>query len=152
MESISATPCDALDDDGERVRVTFESGSPRDFDLVVGADGLHSRVRRLAFGPDEQFEKYLGIVVAAFEVDGIPPARRTRRHDARRGRLPGDPALAPRRRDAVPVHPRATAARCRWTDPADQQALLRASSRDAGWETPAILDAMPRREDFYFDR
>ena len=47
----------ALADDGERVRVTFESGSTRDFDLVIGADGLHSRVRRLAFGPQEQFEK-----------------------------------------------------------------------------------------------
>ena len=63
----------ALDDDGERVRVRFESGGARDFDLVVGADGLHSRVRRLAFGPDEQFEKYLGIVVAAFESKGYRP-------------------------------------------------------------------------------
>ena len=49
------------------------AGRPRDFDLVVGADGLHSRVRRLAFGPEEQFEKYLGIVVAAFDVDGYRP-------------------------------------------------------------------------------
>jgi 2-polyprenyl-6-methoxyphenol hydroxylase-like FAD-dependent oxidoreductase len=46
----------ALADDGDRVRVTFDSGHARDFDLVVGADGLHSRVRRLIFGPDEQFE------------------------------------------------------------------------------------------------
>ena len=42
-----------LDDDGNRVRVTFDRGERRAFDLVVGADGLHSRVRRLAFGPDE---------------------------------------------------------------------------------------------------
>ena len=63
-----------LDDDGERVRVTFESGSVRDFDLVVGADGLHSRVRRLAFGPDEQYEKYLGMVIAAFDAERYPTA------------------------------------------------------------------------------
>ena len=44
----------ALADDGDRVRVTFESGQARDFDLVVGADGLHSRVRRLVFGPEER--------------------------------------------------------------------------------------------------
>ena len=40
---------------------------------MVGADGLHSRVRRLAFGPDGSFEKYLGMVVAAFEVEGYRP-------------------------------------------------------------------------------
>jgi 2-polyprenyl-6-methoxyphenol hydroxylase-like FAD-dependent oxidoreductase len=58
----------AIKDDGDRVRVTFESGPTRDFDLGVGADGLHSRVRRLVFGPEQEFEKYLGIVVAAFDV------------------------------------------------------------------------------------
>jgi 2-polyprenyl-6-methoxyphenol hydroxylase-like FAD-dependent oxidoreductase len=47
----------ALVGDGDRGRVTFESGHTRDFDLVVGADGLHSRVRKLVFDPDEQFEK-----------------------------------------------------------------------------------------------
>lgn len=46
-----------LTDDGDRVRVAFEHQRDRDFDLVVGADGLHSRVRRLAFGPDERFER-----------------------------------------------------------------------------------------------
>ena len=44
-----------------------------EFDLVVGADGLHSRVRRLVFGPDESFEKYLGIVASAFEAQGYRP-------------------------------------------------------------------------------
>ena len=45
----------------------------RRFDLVIGADGLHSDVRRLAFGPQHQFEKQLGYVVAAFEVRGYRP-------------------------------------------------------------------------------
>ena len=42
------------------VDVTFERGAPRTFDLVVGADGLHSNVRRLAFGDESQFIRYLG--------------------------------------------------------------------------------------------
>ena len=45
----------------------------RSFDLVVGADGLHSNVRKLAFGPQQQFEKDLGYVVAAFEARGYRP-------------------------------------------------------------------------------
>ncbi len=51
---------------------TFDSirRRPRDVDLVVGADGLHSRVRQIAFGPQTQFEVPLGYHVAAFELDG----------------------------------------------------------------------------------
>jgi 2-polyprenyl-6-methoxyphenol hydroxylase-like FAD-dependent oxidoreductase len=40
-----------LDDRGDAVAVSFERADARDFDLVIGADGLHSNVRRLAFGP-----------------------------------------------------------------------------------------------------
>src|SRR5581483_8227775 len=47
----------AIADDGTGVDVRLRSGLERRFDLVIGADGLHSAVRRLAFGPDERFEK-----------------------------------------------------------------------------------------------
>ena len=47
-------------DDGSRVEVTFERGRPRTFDLLVGADGLHSITRRLVFGPEESFLRFLG--------------------------------------------------------------------------------------------
>jgi 2-polyprenyl-6-methoxyphenol hydroxylase-like FAD-dependent oxidoreductase len=53
--------------------VTFERTRQRDFDIVIGADGLHSSVRRMAFGPQDQYEKPLGYVVAAFEVGGYRP-------------------------------------------------------------------------------
>lgn len=42
------------------------------FDLVVGADGLHSRARAFAFGPEAQFEQFLDCYVAAFRVRGYP--------------------------------------------------------------------------------
>lgn len=56
----------ALDQDEHGVRVLFESGRRRGFDLVVGADGLHSAVRRLAFGPTEQYLQHLGMHLAVF--------------------------------------------------------------------------------------
>ena len=39
--------------------VTFERGATHRFDLVIGADGVHSAVRRLIFGPEERFLRYL---------------------------------------------------------------------------------------------
>ena len=60
----------AVDDRGKRVRIAFDRAAPCDVDLVVGADGLHSRVRRLVFGEEEGIEVSLGYHVAAFEADG----------------------------------------------------------------------------------
>ncbi len=139
----------ALADDGEHVRVTFESGSTRDFDLVIGADGLHSRVRKLAFGPDEQFEKYLGMVVAAFDVEryperdelvammyaevGFQAIRLSFRDDATL-------LLFSLRHDGdVPA------------ERAAQERLLREKLGGAGWEVPEMLAVMPNAKNFYFD-
>lgn len=58
----------ALDDDGASVAVAFERADARSFDFVIGADGLHSNVRRLVFGPEEQFIKRLGTFAAIFTV------------------------------------------------------------------------------------
>ena len=50
----------SLTQDPSGVDVTFERAAPRRFELIVGADGLHSRVRKLAFGPEKQFLRCLG--------------------------------------------------------------------------------------------
>ncbi|MEW2049074.1 hypothetical protein [Streptomyces sp. NPDC005476] len=50
------------------VRVEFRSGISRDFDLVIGADGLHSNVRRLAFGPEEDYVSHLGSYAATWQL------------------------------------------------------------------------------------
>jgi 2-polyprenyl-6-methoxyphenol hydroxylase-like FAD-dependent oxidoreductase len=55
----------------ERVQVVFDNGIEEDFDLLIGADGLHSNVRQLAFGKEAKFAKYLGYYVSAFRVKGV---------------------------------------------------------------------------------
>lgn len=62
----------ALEKDADGVAVTFASGRTRRFHLVVGADGLHSRVRALTFGGEARFEKYLGHYIAAFTPQDFP--------------------------------------------------------------------------------
>ncbi|WP_244223901.1 FAD-dependent monooxygenase [Amycolatopsis circi] len=58
----------ALEDRGDRVDVTFSSGRSQTFDLVIGADGLHSKTRSLALGPEEEFHRYLGYCFAGFTM------------------------------------------------------------------------------------
>ncbi|QNP75046.1 FAD-dependent monooxygenase [Streptomyces roseirectus] len=55
-----------LTDRGDGVHVEFAHAAPRTFDLVVGADGLHSTVRRLAFGPEHRYAHHLGSHLAVF--------------------------------------------------------------------------------------
>lgn len=61
----------ALQEDGDGVRVDFVHGASRTFDLVIGADGLHSAVRRLVFGPEERFARHLGSYLSVFSADNF---------------------------------------------------------------------------------
>lgn len=61
-----------LDPDEDGVDVSFQRGDPKRFDLVVGADGLHSNVRRIAFGPETSFVTPLGIYIATVRLPTGP--------------------------------------------------------------------------------
>jgi len=142
---------EALDDDGSQVSVTFRSGTRRRFDLVIGADGLHSRVRLLTFGAQERFENHLGIVVAAFDVVGYRP------RDELVAVMHADVGFQLLR---MSLHDGATMFLVTLRDsgdvpldrPREQQALLRRRLAGAGWEAPAMLNTMERARTFYFDR
>ena len=58
----------AIVEDTDGVDVAFESGSSERFDLVIGADGLHSNVRRLVFGPESDFTTWIGAYLAVASV------------------------------------------------------------------------------------
>jgi 2-polyprenyl-6-methoxyphenol hydroxylase-like FAD-dependent oxidoreductase len=50
------------------VTATYDDGQIETFDLLIGADGIHSNTRRLVFGPEEQFGRYLGYHVACYAL------------------------------------------------------------------------------------
>ena len=68
VETIFGDSVASIADERDCVRVGFDHAAPRAVDLVIGADGLHSRVRRLALGPEAGVEVSLGYHIAAFEV------------------------------------------------------------------------------------
>lgn len=73
VEMIFSDSISTLREDADGVEVCFHNSAPRHFDLVIGADGLHSNVRNLVFGSEELFEKKLGYYAAAFSTEGYRP-------------------------------------------------------------------------------
>jgi 2-polyprenyl-6-methoxyphenol hydroxylase-like FAD-dependent oxidoreductase len=150
-EVIFGSEIESLDQDEAGVSVQLSRGGKRRFDLVIGADGLHSAVRSLVFGPQDRFEKHLGYVVAALEVGGYRPRNDDvylmyNQPERMLGRvsLRGDRALFlfvfACKPDSLPA------------TRDGQKALIRERYADEKWECPAILAALDRAEDIYCDR
>jgi 2-polyprenyl-6-methoxyphenol hydroxylase-like FAD-dependent oxidoreductase len=145
------TRIEGLVQDDAGVDVTLTDGSRMRADLVVGADGPHSAVRRLVFGPEEQFVKPLGGYNAWFsapdtvgldswylmyQAPGLNASLRPSH----------DPAIAKAglafRSEPLDYDRR---------DPAAQRAMLVDRFAGAGWACDALLAAAQEADDFYFD-
>ncbi|MEU1983883.1 FAD-dependent monooxygenase [Nocardia sp. NPDC019395] len=140
----------ALRETADGVEVEFEHAPARRFDLVVGADGIHSRVRRLAFGPEEKFVRHRGYYYA---IAGEPPA--------------GEHAEGPRRRTslgytapgrlAVRGGPKAqqmymfAAPELGFADDAEKRRVLIDRFTGMGGAVPEMLAELTEYDDFYLD-
>jgi 2-polyprenyl-6-methoxyphenol hydroxylase-like FAD-dependent oxidoreductase len=141
----------AIEQTGGGCIATLTDGRREQFDLVIGADGLHSRVRELVFGPQRQFEESLGAYVAAFRTRGYPKreelayvSRTVPQRQVARVSLRDDETLVLLvcRAEQVGGVPGA----------GETKAALRRAFGDMGWETPELLDRMDDSDDLYFDR
>ncbi|EOD64078.1 FAD-dependent monooxygenase [Amycolatopsis vancoresmycina] len=141
----------SLTETADGVEVTFSRGPSRKFDLVVGADGVHSGVRAAAFGPERDFRRDLGFGIAGFTAPNHLGLDYTSvmYNEPGRGlsvgshRLPGklhvNLVFAA---DDIEFHRRT---------PGEQRALLAQLFAGTGWETPKLLDALPAADDLYVD-
>ncbi|GII03378.1 FAD-dependent monooxygenase [Planobispora takensis] len=141
----------ALRQTPDGVEVDLASGHSRTFDLVVGADGLHSVTRALAFGPQERFVHDLGYRISICgvpnhlgldreEVTYIGPGRTMLAYST----AGDDGAKAMFLFDAAGVdgEPR---------DPEGQRRALASAYAGEGWEVPRFLESMHAAADFYYD-
>jgi 2-polyprenyl-6-methoxyphenol hydroxylase-like FAD-dependent oxidoreductase len=140
----------ALAQDASGVEVTYASGGRDRFDVVVGADGVRSAVRALAFGPHTDYVRPLGGYGAFFSVpDPGDLDHWFEMYNAPGGRVAG---LRPER-----GHTAKASLSFRTTSMLDrlgrdeQQRLLAERFAGVGWRVPALLAAMTDAADFYFD-
>jgi 2-polyprenyl-6-methoxyphenol hydroxylase-like FAD-dependent oxidoreductase len=136
---------DALAETGDGVDVTFAGGATRRFDLVIGADGLHSATRRLVMG--EVPLRHLGAYISIFTVPNHLGLDREEVFLSRPGRMiflystgPSAPAKAGMV-FASPELARGDVTR----------EVVAGHFGDLGWEVPRLLDAMSTADDFYLD-
>jgi 2-polyprenyl-6-methoxyphenol hydroxylase-like FAD-dependent oxidoreductase len=138
----------ALTQDADGVTADFASGPPRRFDVVIGADGAHSAVRALAFGPEAAYLKHLGVYVATLPLDGETgtnlvmyntPGRAVAIHPG--GGRPGAAFMF--RAPQIPQFDH--------RDLDQHKRLLCDAYAGAGWRVPELLDRVRAADDLYFD-
>jgi 2-polyprenyl-6-methoxyphenol hydroxylase-like FAD-dependent oxidoreductase len=143
-----------LTQDATGVDVTFAGGDRRSFDLVIGADGLHSALRAMVFGPRERFVRHLGHMMAFYTVPNEFEIDRWMLNYQ-------EPGTG--RAVALRPIPDATGAMAIFSflapdldidyrDVAAQKRLLREQMADLGWLAPRILAHLDDTADFYLDQ
>lgn len=151
VETIFGNSVDGIEQTEEGVDVRFQSGDVRRFDLVIGADGLHSRVRKLVFGEESRFEKYLGYKVAAFEVEGYRP--RDELVCVMYTEVGQQVVRFATRDDWTSILFTFADEEMKGADTfEDQKLFLHKRFGNSGWECPQILRALDAAPDLYFDR
>jgi len=143
-----------LTQDADGVDVAFAGGDRRRFDLVVGADGLHSALRGMVFGPRERFVRHLGLVLAFYTVPNEFGLDRwlIDYQDQETGRSAGlRPIQDATRAMAMFSFPSADFD-VDYRDVAAQKRLLRERMAGLGWLSPRILAHVDDTPDFYLDQ
>jgi 2-polyprenyl-6-methoxyphenol hydroxylase-like FAD-dependent oxidoreductase len=141
-----------LTQDADGVDVVLAGGDRRRFDLVVGADGLHSGLRAMVFGPHERFVRHLGMVLAFCTVPNEFGIDRWMVDHQESGRSAGlRPLPDPSRAMAVLSFADA-GFDVDHRDVAAQKRLLRERMAGLGWQTPRILAHLDDTPDFYLDQ
>jgi 2-polyprenyl-6-methoxyphenol hydroxylase-like FAD-dependent oxidoreductase len=151
VEIIFGDTISKIEQNEKEAAVSFQSGNIRPFDLVIGADGLHSKVRKLVFGNEAQFEKYYGYYTSSFTLENSIPTNglfltyNKPNKQAAVYSISGDKAatffiFASPQKLSYDLH-----------DYEKQKEILRAEFENAGWKCAGILSKIDTAPDFYFD-
>ena len=140
-----------MQDHGTSVEVTFERAAARSFDLVVGADGLHSNVRRLVFGPEEHFIKRLGTYAAIFTVPNFLELDYWQKWHYGESTMAGIYSARDNTEARAALAFMDPDLQIDYRDTASQVAEVERRMAEDGWVRAQLLHYMRTAQDFYFD-
>lgn len=142
----------AVDDDGSGVDVTFTSGTRERFDLVIGADGIHSELRDMVLGPNEQQLVHQGTYLSFWTAENHIDIKDWSLVYSEPGRTIGMRAILDNTKamaffsfkaDGTPAYD--------WRDTEAQKRIVLARAAGMGWEAAQLLAQIETAPDFYFD-
>lgn len=140
---------ESIDDDGDQVQVKFGSGMTRKFDLVIGADGIHSKTRQLVFGNTPI--SYTDLYIAYFAI----PVAESDSNWSRWYNAPGGRCIILRpdnqNMTRVLLFFRSKERGYERLDVDAQKSLLQKVFADAGFEASRVLRDLSNTDNFYFD-
>jgi 2-polyprenyl-6-methoxyphenol hydroxylase-like FAD-dependent oxidoreductase len=143
IQTLSQTP--------DTVQVEFEKNRPRSFDLVIGADGLHSKVRQLVFGEEPRFTRNLGLYLCVFSVPNYLDLNAWEIEYSDLGKIVNlfSTSAAPDAKAAFGFVSKQVFIDFR--DAGQVKQLLMKVYDGIGWEVPRLLQLLPQAPDLYFD-
>ncbi|MBO3735457.1 FAD-dependent monooxygenase [Glycomyces niveus] len=144
---------ETLDQSADQVDITFRSGEQRTFDVVIGADGMHSHTRGLLFGPEASFHRYLGYRFAVFTM----PNTLGLSHELVMWNAPGKSAALYATGTGnealhafLNVHQPQQAGRA-LRNPEAQKDQIADTFKGSAWKVPDIIHAMRNADDLFAD-
>jgi 2-polyprenyl-6-methoxyphenol hydroxylase-like FAD-dependent oxidoreductase len=141
----------ALDDTGQRVNATFSDGSTGSYDLVIGADGLHSGTRRLVFGPEQQYVTQLGQCFGFFDIENRLRLDHCGMAYIDAGRTAALQAIDPDQPARASLFLSDPRIAFDYRDTEGNKRLFAERYAGMGWEVPHILDGLAAAPEVYFD-
>jgi 2-polyprenyl-6-methoxyphenol hydroxylase-like FAD-dependent oxidoreductase len=141
----------AIDDDGQRVEATFSDGSTGHYDLVIGADGLHSGMRRLVFGPEDPYVTPLGQCFGFFDIENRLGMDHCGMAYIDAGRTAVLQAIDPDQPARASLFLNDPQVDFDYRDTEGNKRLFAQRYAGMGWEVPRILDGLAEAPEVYFD-
>ncbi|WP_280441351.1 FAD-dependent monooxygenase [Nocardia brasiliensis] len=140
-----------LTEDAEGVHVTFARAESRTFDLVIGADGVHSNTRSLVFGPEREFLRHMGYYIAIFTTPNLLELDHWEQDYNVPGKIAGSYSARENAEAKAVFAFESGPLDYDYRDVAQQKRILAETFAGVGWAVPRLLAHLDAATDFYFD-
>jgi 2-polyprenyl-6-methoxyphenol hydroxylase-like FAD-dependent oxidoreductase len=151
VEIIFGDTISNIDQNEKGITVTFQNGKTRIFDLLVGADGLHSNVRNLVFGDEARFKKYYGYYTSSFTINNFSIGNNA----FSMYNVPSKQVAVYSRDDNETttffIFSSPEKLSYQHSDTGKEKQILKAEFENSGWKCKELLSQIATTKDFYFD-